>query len=124
MVDLKATNIKLRQRARNILRAIGGQSCTQSDDDLDVILASCHGSTKLAAVVVVLGIPVADAQARLERSSGILAKVFAEAEATTNKNGNAEDIVLCVDAGGTSCKATVLCRDGAAGSGIAGPCNM
>ncbi|OAR02982.1 hypothetical protein LLEC1_05646, partial [Akanthomyces lecanii] len=125
MVDLKATNIKLQQRARNILRAIGGQRCPHSDEDLDAILAASHGSTKVAAVVIVLDVDVAEAELRLERNNGVLAQVFAEAETQSSKGTKDEsDIVLCVDAGGTSCKATVLSKDGAVGTGIGGPCNM
>ncbi|KAJ6786177.1 hypothetical protein PWT90_00739 [Aphanocladium album] len=125
MVDLKATNVKLRQRARNILKAIGGQRCHQSDDELDTILAACHGSTKLAAVVIVLEISVQEAEQRLERNNGVLAKVFAEAEAeSATKTTDESSIVLCVDAGGSSCKATILSIDGAIGTGSAGPCNI
>ncbi|EGX95837.1 glucokinase regulator family protein, putative [Cordyceps militaris CM01] len=126
MVDLKATNVKLRQRARNILRAIGGQRCRQSDEDLDAVLAASHGSTKLAAVVLVLGVTPADAELRLARNSGVLARVLAEAETEGSAAGTDGDagIVLCVDAGGTSCKAAILCRDGASGTGIGGPCNV
>lgn len=125
-MDLKATNIKLQQRARNILRAIAGQRCHHSDEDLDAVLAASHGSTKLAAVAIVLDVDVAEAALRLERNNGILAHVFAEAETepTAGTNDEDSDIVLCVDAGGTSCKATVLSKDGAVGTGIGGPCNM
>lgn len=125
MVDLKATNIKLRQRARNILRAIGGQHCKQSDEELDAILAACHGSTKLAAVVIVLDVSVEEAELRLEQSQGVLAQVFADADDRSSQHNNDDSgLVLCVDAGGTSCKATILSKDGAVGTGVSGPCNM
>lgn len=125
MVDLKATNIKLQQRARNILRAIGGQRCHHSDEDLDAILTASRGSTKVAAVVIVLDVDVAEAELRLDRNKGVLAQVFAEAETESSTETNDDSgIVLCVDAGGTSCKATVLSKDGAVGTGIGGPCNM
>ncbi|XWW95781.1 hypothetical protein V2A60_003748 [Cordyceps javanica] len=125
MVDLKATNIKLRQRARNILRAIGGQSCNHSDEELDAVLAASRGSTKLAAVVIVLGVTVAEAELRLARNNGVLAQVFAEDEvASATATDNDTGIVLCVDAGGTSCKATIISEDGAVGTGIGGPCNV
>ncbi|KAM3528158.1 hypothetical protein MY4038_006002 [Beauveria bassiana] len=80
MVDLKATNIKLRQRARNILRAIGGQRCHHSDQELDAILAVARGSTKLAAVMMILDVPLLEAELRLERNNGVLDRVFTEAE--------------------------------------------
>lgn len=125
MVDLKATNIKLQQRARNIIRIIAGHRCQYSDDELDAILVACRGNTKLAAVVIALEVSVSDAESRLERNKGILAQVFAEAEGEqTVAHNDANSVVLCVDAGGTSCKAAILSKDGAIGTGIAGPCNM
>ncbi|KAM3425985.1 hypothetical protein NHJ13734_009753 [Beauveria thailandica] len=60
VVDLKATNVKLRQPARNILRAIGGQRCHYSE--LDALLAAAHDSTKLAAVMMVLNVSLVEAE--------------------------------------------------------------
>ncbi|KAK8148971.1 hypothetical protein G3M48_008559 [Beauveria asiatica] len=123
MVDLKATNVKLRQRARNILRAIGGQRCHYSE--LDALLAAAHDSTKLAAVMMVLNVSLVEAELRLERNNGVLDRVFAEAD-TKSDTGSGDDscLVLCVDAGGTSCKAMILSKDGAVGAGFGGPCNV
>ncbi|KAF1734303.1 N-acetylmuramic acid 6-phosphate etherase [Beauveria bassiana] len=125
MVDLKATNIKLRQRARNILRVIGGQRCHHSDQELDAILATARGSTRLAAVMMVLDVPLVEAELRLDRNNGVLDRVFTEAE-TQSSTATSDDscLVLCVDAGGTSCKATILSKDGAVGAGFGGPCNV
>ncbi|KAL3952062.1 hypothetical protein ACCO45_013779 [Purpureocillium lilacinum] len=125
MIDLKATNIKLRQRAKNILRLIGGAACTQTDDELDAVLAACRGSVKLAAVTIVLGVSVADAEARLERNKGVLARVFEEAQQQAVKEEHHDDgLVLCVDAGGSSCRAVIMTPDGASACGSAGPCNV
>ncbi|KAK9441497.1 N-acetylmuramic acid 6-phosphate etherase [Metarhizium brunneum] len=126
MVDLRATNIKLQQRARNILRLIGGPRCTQSDEELGRILHECHGSVKLAAATIVLGVPVADAEARLRQHGGLLARVIEEHEGQQAATDEAQDdgLVLCVDAGGTSCKAVIMSRDGVSGCGAAGPCNV
>ncbi|KAK2590568.1 hypothetical protein QQS21_011750 [Conoideocrella luteorostrata] len=127
MVDLRATNIKLQHRARNIIRFIGGPSCTHSDDELDEVLQACRGSVKLAAAAVFLNVPVAEAEQRLHRNRGVLAKVFEEHERQKVANGEMLDddgLVLCVDAGGTSCKAVVMSKDGVSGSGVAGPCNV
>ena len=33
-------------------------------------------------------------------------------------------LVLCVDAGGTSCRATLMSSDGRLASGLGGPCNV
>jgi N-acetylmuramic acid 6-phosphate etherase len=125
MIDVKATNIKLKQRARNILRFVGGDACTQSDAELDRILESCRGSVKLAAVTVVLKVSVSEAEDRLSRNQGVLARVFEEARGKETQRGSRDDgLVLCVDAGGTSCKAVIMSKDGEMGIGTAGPCNM
>ncbi|KID97801.1 ATPase, BadF/BadG/BcrA/BcrD type, partial [Metarhizium majus ARSEF 297] len=126
MVHLRATNIKLQQRARNMLRLIGGPRCTQSDEELGRILHECHGSVKLAAATIVLGVPVADAEARLQRHGGLLARVIEEHEGQQAAADEAQDdgLVLCVDAGGTSCKAVIMSSDGVSGCGAAGPCNV
>ncbi|KAK1766583.1 hypothetical protein QBC33DRAFT_105269 [Phialemonium atrogriseum] len=129
MIDLKATNLKLKQRAKNILRFIGGSSCPQSDEELEQILEACRGSVKLAAVTIVLNVSVADAEDRLQQNKGILARLFEEEEEKIQnlhlQNGSQDEgLVLCVDAGGTSCKAVVMSRDGGLGMGTAGPCNV
>lgn len=127
MIDVKATNVKLKQRARNILRFVGGSACTQTDEELDQILQECNGSVKLAAVVIVLKVSVAEAEERLERNKGVLARVFEAAEQEKNdpsRGGQDEGIVLCVDAGGTSCKAAIMTKAGDTGLGTAGPCNV
>lgn len=132
MIDLKATNHKLEQRSKNILRVVGGTaSATKTDEELGQILAASHGSVKLAAATIVLGVPVCEAEKRLRRNNGLLARVFEESramdrvlekpEATQDED---EGLVLCVDAGGTSCKAVVISRSAAVGMGSAGPCNV
>jgi N-acetylmuramic acid 6-phosphate etherase len=125
MIDVKATNIKLKQRARNILRFVGGNACTQTDEELDSILQDCRGSVKLAAVTIVLKVPVVEAEDRLLRNKGVLARVLEEArEKETHQQGQDDGLVLCVDAGGTSCKAVIMSKDGEMGTGTAGPCNV
>lgn len=125
MIDVKATNMKLKQRARNILRFVGGDACTQSDEELDEILQACRGSVKLAAVTIVLKVSVMEAEERLQRNQGVLARVFEEArEQKAQTQDDDEGLVLCVDAGGTSCKAVIMSKAGEIGTGIAGPCNV
>lgn len=127
MIDLKATNLKLKQRAKNILRFVGGKQCLQSDQELEEVLEACHGSVKLAAATIALGVPVSEADERLQRNHGVLARVFEEQEKLGQVNGQEKrpsDLVLCVDAGGTSCKAVVMTPDGTKRLGIAGPCNV
>ncbi|KAI0812890.1 putative glucokinase regulator family protein [Xylaria sp. FL0064] len=125
MIDVRATNLKLKQRARNILRFFGGDICTQSDVELDQILESCHGSVKLAAVTIVLGISVKEAEDRLQQNKGVLSRVFEEArKKDILPEGHGDSLVLCVDAGGTSCKAVIMSKGGQMGIGRAGPCNV
>lgn len=126
MIDMRATNLKLQQRARNILRLIGGSACTQSDAEIDRVLQICHGSVKLAAVVIVLGVSAMDAEERLGRNKGILAQVFEEDERERAGKSGAHrgGLVLCVDAGGTSSKAVIMSKDGSTSCGTAGPCNV
>ncbi|TGJ83777.1 hypothetical protein E0Z10_g4983 [Xylaria hypoxylon] len=125
MIDVKATNIKLKHRARNILRFVGGDACTQSDLELDGILERCRGSVKLAAVTIALKVPILEAEDRLQRNKGVLARAFEEArEKEAWRESHDDGLVLCVDAGGTSCKTVIMSKDGEMGIGTAGPCNV
>lgn len=123
MVDLKATNLKLRQRSRNILRAITGPLCPGSDSELDSLLIECGGSVKLAAAKIILNTSVPRAIASLERNHGVLAKAMDEA-GLGDSAASAGPLVLCVDAGGSSCKAVVKDRSESSGFGVSGPCNV
>jgi N-acetylmuramic acid 6-phosphate etherase len=80
----------------------------------------------LTAATLVLDVPVAEAEARLQKHKGVLARVFEEHESQKAAEKDVQDdgLVLCIDAGGTSCKAVIMSRDGAAGAGAAGPCNV
>ncbi len=128
MVDMKATNLKLKQRAKNLLRAIGGADCPADDNELDDLLARCGGKLKLAAAAITLKQSVPDAQASLDRNGGILAKVIEEAKANkaVTQNGSVEDtgFVLCVDGGGSKTTAVLLSAKGQTGIGKAGPSNL
>lgn len=123
MIDLKATNHKLEQRAKNILRAFTSNDLrTYSDEELEKLLQSCSGSVKLAATVVMLQVPVEEARLRLQNSRGVLSRTLRGHTVSTGSDG--DDLVLCVDAGGSGCKAAVMSRNGALGSGKGGPCNV
>ncbi|EXJ72161.1 uncharacterized protein A1O5_04665 [Cladophialophora psammophila CBS 110553] len=129
MVDLKATNFKLQQRSRNMLRTICGSRCPDSDASLDALLESCQGSVKLAIATLGLGTPVAEAKQRLEEAGGILANVLKKttngcSNGQTTANGDAPDYVLCVDGGGSKCAAVVMSADGQRGYGEGPGCNV
>ena len=125
---MKATNLKLKQRAKNLLRAIGGADCPAEDGELEDLLARCGGKLKLAAAAIVLKQSVPDAQASLDRNGGVLAKVIEEAKASkaVTQNGSLEDtaFVLCIDGGGSKTTAVLLGANGRIGIGKAGPSNL
>ncbi|KAH0846518.1 hypothetical protein AYO21_10130 [Fonsecaea monophora] len=129
MVDLRATNFKLQQRSRNILRAIGGTQCPDSDADLDAVLARCQGSVKLAIATIGLGTSVEEAKWRLEDAGGVLANVLKKPPHECTKSqptadSRAPEYVLCVDGGGSKCAAVVTSADGQIGYGEGPGCNV
>jgi N-acetylmuramic acid 6-phosphate etherase len=124
MVDLRATNLKLRQRARNVLRAVAGPSCKASDAELDTLLVACQGSVKLACASLTLDVSPTVAEEQLKQTDGVLARVINGAQQNGLGAYSQEQLVLCVDAGGSNCKALVMSTDGRTGSGSAGPCNV
>lgn len=127
MVDLKATNLKLQQRSRNILRSICGTKCPRTDEELDAVLSSSGGSVKIAIVSLRLGIPVPEAITRLRDSGGVLAKVLEQEQITQilpTTNGTARKYALCIDGGGSKCAAAIISADGGIICGEAGGCNV
>jgi N-acetylmuramic acid 6-phosphate etherase len=60
MVDLKATNVKLEQRSRNIIRSIEPTTFDLTDDELDARIKSCDGSVKLALITLMTGLEKED----------------------------------------------------------------
>jgi N-acetylmuramic acid 6-phosphate etherase len=66
MVDVNATNEKLRARVRRIVRSATGASPEQVDE----ALAASHGDTKVAIVTLLAGIDAGEARARLADAGG------------------------------------------------------
>jgi N-acetylmuramic acid 6-phosphate etherase len=129
MIDLRATNKKLQQRSRNIIRAMCGPSSPNSDNELDYILENCHGSVKLAVATILLQTSVQEAAKRLEEAHGVLAKGLKNKKTISptlaeTTNGVIEKFVLCVDGGGSKCAAVLLGPNGEESSGEAGECNV
>lgn len=125
MVDMVASNLKLEQRARNMLRRLSGECNGLSDSDLDSLLAKCNGSVKLAILVVETGGTVESCQKVLTSAGGVLAKALIEASRPAQITlPEARQFVLCIDGGGTKCAAVVGDKDGAVSYGFAGSCNM
>jgi len=71
MVDLQASNAKLRDRAERIVREV----CATDVDGARALLEAASGSVKLAIVMGKLGVGAADARAALEREGGVIRRV-------------------------------------------------
>ena len=72
MVEVVATNEKLRSRVRRIV----AQATGASDDRVDAALEAAHGDAKVAIVVIAAGVDVATARARLDAAGGIVRKAL------------------------------------------------
>ena len=66
MVDVSATNEKLRARARRVVRIATGAS----DGEVDAALAAADGSAKVAILSLLAGVDAETARARLAESGG------------------------------------------------------
>src|SRR5919206_4993510 len=66
MVDVQATNEKLRERVRRIVR----QATGASEDEADRALDEAQGSAKVAIVSLLAGIDADEARARLDAAGG------------------------------------------------------
>ncbi|AWM39698.1 N-acetylmuramic acid 6-phosphate etherase [Gemmata obscuriglobus] len=135
MVDVRATNEKLRVRTNRIVREATGLDHTAADR----LLETCGRELKTALVAQLAGVSADDARDRLQRTNGLV-----RAAITTNgtngknghhhKNGHAkaapENVVLGIDGGGTGTVALLAVPDAGAeggwrllGRGEAGPSN-
>jgi N-acetylmuramic acid 6-phosphate etherase len=72
MVDVVATNDKLRARARRTV----GLATDAADGEIDEALASAGGDAKVAILSLLTGLPAADARARLEAADGVLRRAM------------------------------------------------
>jgi N-acetylmuramic acid 6-phosphate etherase len=68
MVDLKATNAKLRDRSERILVEV----CNVDRPDARRLLTESGGSVKTAIVMHMLGVPRGEADAALARAGGVV----------------------------------------------------
>jgi N-acetylmuramic acid 6-phosphate etherase len=72
MVDLRATNAKLSDRAERIVMEVTGLT----RDDARTLLARADGAVKLAIVMHALGVDAATAQAQLATHGGVIRRVI------------------------------------------------
>lgn len=128
MVDLRATNQKLRQRTERIVCELTGLSV----DDARTLLSRCSGELKTAVVAHRRGVDADAARALLNEARGHLraALVCGEPEIAVSTPGRstADDLVIGVDAGGSHVAACVarVRADGSVsfiGRAAAGPAN-
>ena len=71
MVDLQASNAKLRDRAERIVREV----CGVNTDEARELLRGADGSVKLAIVMSKLRVSAADARAALAKEGGVIRRV-------------------------------------------------
>jgi N-acetylmuramic acid 6-phosphate etherase len=128
MVDMVASNLKLEQRSRNMLRRLSPKCNSMSDSELDVLLAQSKRSVKLAMLVAETGQTVEVCQRHLDSAGGVLAAALGEACLSTQTFSPNDDrskrFTLCIDGGGTKCAAAIVDSAGNMSHGYAGPCNL
>ncbi|KAF7778412.1 hypothetical protein Agabi119p4_2757 [Agaricus bisporus var. burnettii] len=130
MVDVKPSNMKLQDRAIRIFRTVLPET-TLSDLQIDDLFKACQYNVKLAIVVEHHKCTVPEATTLLDHNGGVL-KLALRTPVITSKSSSApaqtpatkESLVVCIDAGGTKCKAVIANRDGIIGQGESGPCNF
>lgn len=124
MVDMRATNEKLRHRTNRIVREATGLDSTAAHE----LLERCGRELKTALVSQLASVSAEEARERLRKANG---RVRA-AVGTNGKNGRvyasgAEELVLGIDGGGTRTVVLLAARDGRGwkllGRGEAGPSN-
>jgi N-acetylmuramic acid 6-phosphate etherase len=126
MVDLRATNEKLRARSNRIVRLLTGLDRPAADD----LLRRCGGELKTALVARLAGVTPEEARLRLEAASGQVREALVPAGiAVAAEAKPAEDLYLGLDGGGTRTVALLARADASGGSwvvlgrGEAGPSN-
>lgn len=127
-MDVKPSNVKLQDRARRIFRTVLPNT-TLSDSQIDDLLSTCEHNVKLALVVEHRKCAVPEAVKILDDSGGILKRALRipvnASESIPAQISNIKDrLVICIDAGGTKCKAVIANQSGIICQGEAGPCNL
>ncbi|MFO0807308.1 MAG: N-acetylmuramic acid 6-phosphate etherase [Gemmataceae bacterium] len=119
MVDLRATNQKLKARTNRIVRLLTGLESEAADE----LLARCGGELKTALLVETAKLSPVDARTRLAECAGRVGDVLKAA--SLNATGRiAADLVIGIDGGGSSTTALVADASGIIGRGRAGPSNL
>jgi N-acetylmuramic acid 6-phosphate etherase len=121
MVDLRATNEKLRARTNRIVRQLTGLERQAAAD----LLRRCDGELKTALVAHLAGVPPEEARIRLAAAGG---QVRGALTPTRVAEASRDDLYLGIDGGGTRTVALLARGDAAGwvviGRGEAGPANL
>lgn len=120
MIDLRATNTKLKARTNRIVRHLLGVTSDQADE----LLAHCAGQLKTAIVVSQIGVSPDEARRQIADAGGRIAAVLGRRGSGLNYPQH----VLGVDGGGTQVQAILaVVEDGkprVLGCGDAGAANV
>ncbi len=124
MVDLRATNTKLRERSRRIVSTLGMRTV----EEADALLSQCDGEVKTAIVVARRRVTPDEARALLGRFGGHLRRALELFDGSGSPRPVAADLVLGIDGGGSKTAAWLARRaeDGeprVIGRGISGSSN-
>jgi N-acetylglucosamine kinase-like BadF-type ATPase len=123
MVDLKATNTKLRARANRIVRTLVGLDADAADE----LLVRCGWEVKTAIAAHLCGISADEARAKLKAAGGrVVGVVGPRLKPPPDPVPHRPDLVIGIDGGGSHTLA--LLADAATGRvigrGSAGPSNI
>lgn len=125
MVDLKATNVKLKARANRIVRTITGISV----EDSEALLARCQGEVKTAIVAQLCSLSAEEARQRLIEAQGRVKLALGDAAQRATRpieRPLRDDLVIGIDGGGTNtiCLLAKRASGELVGRGVAGPSNI
>lgn len=123
MVDLRATNTKLKARTNRIIRHFTGLNTEAADD----LLQRCDGELKTAIVAQRLGVDAAQARQQLGASGGSI-RAAIQSSSRSEPEAPATDLILGIDGGGSHTTALLArLRDNGyevRGKGRGGPSNL
>jgi N-acetylmuramic acid 6-phosphate etherase len=119
MVDLRATNEKLRARTNRIVRHLTGLSHAEAD----ALLQRCDGELKTALVAQLSDTSAAQARERLAAVGGQVRAALASSRKATPAT-TYPDLVLGIDGGGSHTTAFLARGETVLGRGSGGPSNL
>ena len=128
MVDLRATNVKLRARTNRIVRTLTGISSEEAAD----LLERSSGELKTALVAQLAQVSPQEARQRLQAADGQVRKAVPSLGVRARGKAYEGMLAIGIDGGGShtvallarvACKENGVCEWSIAGRGEGGPCN-